>query len=110
MKKRPKEVRIEYELTDLPITALGGLPVVIEAAKALGIDHPFNSSLTINIVGNNIRQLTIFDPAGRRVGILPVPSDKRALSWQPVNLPAGSYFIQANASFESSVTRIVYLK
>ena len=36
MKKRPKEISIEYELTDLPITALGGLPVVTEAAKALG--------------------------------------------------------------------------
>ena len=34
MKKRHKEIRIEYELTDLPITALGGLPVVREAAKA----------------------------------------------------------------------------
>jgi len=49
MKKRPKEVRIEYELTDMPITALGGLPVVIEVAKALGIDHLFNKYLRIKL-------------------------------------------------------------
>ncbi len=39
MKKGSKEIRIECELTDLPITALGGLSVVIEVAKALGIDR-----------------------------------------------------------------------
>ena len=49
MKKRHKETRIEYELTDMPITALGGLPVVIEAAKALGIDHLFNKYLHIKL-------------------------------------------------------------
>ena len=49
MKKRTKEVRIEYELTDLPITALGGLPVVIEAAKALGIDHLIKKNLRIKL-------------------------------------------------------------
>ncbi len=52
MKKRSKEIRIEYELTDLPITALGGLPVVIEAAKALGIDHLFNKYLRVILRDN----------------------------------------------------------
>ena len=52
MKNRPKEMRIEYEFTDLPITALGGLPVVIEAAKALGIDHLFNKYLRIKLRDN----------------------------------------------------------
>ena len=52
MKNAPKEIRIEYELTDLPITALGGLPVVIEAAKALSIDHLFNKYLHIKLRDN----------------------------------------------------------
>jgi len=52
MKKHPKEISIEYELTDLPITALGGLPVVTEAAKALGIDHLFNKYLRIKLRDN----------------------------------------------------------
>jgi hypothetical protein len=52
MKKRSKEVRIEYELTDQPITALGGLPVVIEAAKALGIDHLIKENLRIKLRDN----------------------------------------------------------
>jgi len=49
MKKRSKEIRIEYELTDMPITALGGLSVVKEAAKALGVDHLFNKYLHIKL-------------------------------------------------------------
>jgi len=36
-------------LTDLSITGLGGLPVVSEAAKALGIDHLFNKYLHIKL-------------------------------------------------------------
>jgi len=52
MKKRSRENHIEYELTDLPITALGGLPVVKEAAKALGIDHLFNKYLRIKLREN----------------------------------------------------------
>ena len=56
MKKRPKEVRIEYELTDLPLTAMGGLPVVIEAAKALGIDHLFDKYLHVKLRDNGYRE------------------------------------------------------
>jgi hypothetical protein len=52
MRKRPKEIHIEYELTDLPITALGGLPVVIEAGKALGIDRLFDKHLRIKLRDN----------------------------------------------------------
>jgi len=52
MKKHSKEIHIDYELTDLPITALGGLPVVKEAAKALGIDHLFNKYLHIKLRDN----------------------------------------------------------
>ena len=36
----------------MPITALGGLPVVIDAAKVLGIDHLFNKYLHIKVRDN----------------------------------------------------------
>ena len=49
MRQRRKEVRIEYELTDQPITALGGFPIVIEAAKAFGIDHLFDKYLHVKV-------------------------------------------------------------
>jgi len=52
VKNHHKEARIEYELTDMPITALGGLPVVIDAAKVLGIDHLFNKYLHIKVRDN----------------------------------------------------------
>ncbi|RLC64717.1 MAG: IS1380 family transposase [Chloroflexi bacterium] len=51
--KTPKDsytnIDVEYELTDLPLTALGGLPVIIEAAKALGIDRLFDKHLRIKL-------------------------------------------------------------
>ncbi len=43
------EINLDYELTDLPISSLGGLPVVIEAAKALGIDKLFDKHLNIKL-------------------------------------------------------------
>jgi hypothetical protein len=43
------DINIDYELTDLPITALGGLPVIVEAAKALGIDRLFDKQLNIKL-------------------------------------------------------------
>lgn len=52
-KKRPKEIRkefrIEYELTDQPITSLGGMMVLREAAEALGIERLFNKHLQIKL-------------------------------------------------------------
>jgi len=42
-------IDIEYELTDLPLTALGGLPVIVEAAQALGVDKLFDKHLKIKL-------------------------------------------------------------
>ena len=58
MKKRLKK-HIECRLTDLPITALGGLPVVKEAAKALGIDLLFNKYLRIRLRDNGYSEYLI---------------------------------------------------
>ncbi|MFH0766391.1 MAG: hypothetical protein V2A61_08225 [Calditrichota bacterium] len=44
-----KETTIEYELTDMPIRALGGLLVIIEAATALGLDKLFDEHLNIKL-------------------------------------------------------------
>jgi len=48
-KKSYTNVDLDYEITDMPITALGGLPIVIEAAKALGIDKLFDQHLNIKL-------------------------------------------------------------
>lgn len=39
----------EYELTDQPITGMGGLPVFLAAAKKLGLEELFTDHLTIKI-------------------------------------------------------------
>ncbi len=39
----------EYELTDQPITGMGGLPVFLAAAKKLGLEKLFSDHLTIKL-------------------------------------------------------------
>lgn len=47
--KKSKVLRFEYELTDQPITGMGGLPIFLAAAKKLGLEELFNENLTIKL-------------------------------------------------------------
>jgi len=52
MKKKQREVEVipfEYELTDEPITGMAGLPVIMAAAKALGLEELFDEHLSIKL-------------------------------------------------------------
>ena len=47
--KKDKVLPFEYELTDQPITGMGGLPVFLAAAKKLGLEKLFSDHLTIKL-------------------------------------------------------------
>ncbi len=47
--KKSKVLQFEYELTDQPITGMGGLPIFLAAAKKLGLEELFNENLTIKL-------------------------------------------------------------
>ena len=50
MGRKPKrKPDIEYEVCDLPITSLGGLPVIWDLAEALGLEELFNKNLKIKM-------------------------------------------------------------
>lgn len=50
MGRKPKrKPEIEYEVCDLPITSLGGLPVIWDLAEALGLEELFNKNLKVKI-------------------------------------------------------------
>lgn len=49
MQNSRKEIALDYQLTDLPITALGGLPIIVEAIRALGIDKLFDKHLNLKL-------------------------------------------------------------
>ena len=50
MGRKPKsKPDIEYEVCDLPITSLGGLPVIWDLAEALGLEELFNRNLKVKI-------------------------------------------------------------
>ena len=48
-RKRKRKPEIEYEVCDLPITSLGGLPVIWDLAEALGLEELFNKNLKIKM-------------------------------------------------------------
>jgi hypothetical protein len=47
--KKDKILPFEYEVTDKPITGMGGLPVFLAAAKKLGLEDLFNERLSIKL-------------------------------------------------------------
>ncbi len=47
--KKNRILPFEYELTDQPITGMGGLPVFLAAAKKLGLEELFTEHLTIKL-------------------------------------------------------------
>ena len=47
--KKNKILPFEYELTDQPITGMGGLPIFLAAAKKLGLEKHFTEHLTIKL-------------------------------------------------------------
>jgi hypothetical protein len=50
MGRKPKsKPDIEYEVCDLPITSLGGLPVIWDLAEALGLEELFNRNLKVKM-------------------------------------------------------------
>jgi len=49
MMKKNKIIPFEYEITDQPITGMGGLPVFLAAAKKLGLERLFTEHLTIKL-------------------------------------------------------------
>lgn len=50
MGRKPKrKPDIEYEVCDLPITSLGGLPVIWDLAESLGLEELFNKNLKVKI-------------------------------------------------------------
>jgi hypothetical protein len=50
MGRKPKrKPEIEYEVCDLPITSLGGLPVIWDLAESLGLEELFTKNLKVKI-------------------------------------------------------------
>ena len=47
--KKSQILPFEYELTDQPITGMGGLPIFLAAAKKLGLEKLFTEHLTIKL-------------------------------------------------------------
>ncbi len=75
--------------------------------------NPFNGNATIRFDTNSRNaRLSLIDPMGRLVGVLPVASSGQ-VSWNQIagsSLPAGRYQIMLNADGKSSALPAVYLK
>ncbi len=73
--------------------------------------NPFNSRLTIQINGRSLlTAINIFDFNGRRVDILPVSNRSNLISWNPINLPTGNYFVLPSGVQDAMPTSVLYLK
>jgi len=47
--KKSQILPFEYEITDQPITGMGGLPIFLAAAKKLGVEKLFTEHLAIKL-------------------------------------------------------------
>jgi len=48
-RKSHRKPVIEYEVCDLSLTSLGGLPIILEVAKSLGLEKLFNKNVKVKI-------------------------------------------------------------
>ena len=48
-RKSHRKPVIEYEVCDLSLTSLGGLPIILEVAKSLGLEELFNKNVKVKI-------------------------------------------------------------
>jgi len=73
--------------------------------------NPFNSRVNIQITGGSSHAaIDIYDFNGRHVDILPLDGKSSVVSWNPLNLPTGSYFAVPTGVRNVSPMQVIYLK
>ncbi len=73
--------------------------------------NPFNSFLNLSFAGSaSSSRLDIFDMTGRKVGEFGLKPGSGTLSWSPVGLSSGTYFLALQNSSPATSIRVVYLR
>ena len=55
--------------------------------------NPSDSGFNINFNSNNYGMIEIYNEAGTLVDNISICSGQRSIKWNPINLPAGNYFV-----------------
>jgi len=73
--------------------------------------NPFNSRVNFQITGTtSTTSINIYDFNGRHVDFLQLNGRSNAVSWNPINLPTGSYFAVPTEANNVTPIQVIYLK
>lgn len=111
-KDRLLSLYVQHMQLSLEITESSDFKRIPTSFELLSVwPNPFNSRVNIQIPGSpSLTSINIYDFNGRMVNILPINRQSQLISWSPINLPSGSYFLLPAGVSNATLTRVIYLK